>query len=72
MIYLIQSMSLDEAYLDLTEYLVAHPKLTVDNVSAEIRQRICVATGGLTASGGIACNRMLAKVFICRALPLLG
>ncbi|KAJ3014149.1 UNVERIFIED_CONTAM: hypothetical protein HDU68_000405 [Siphonaria sp. JEL0065] len=53
--------SLDEAYLDITDYLTEHPDLTpeslVEQMRAEIRE-----TSKLTASAGIACNRMIAKV----------
>ncbi|KAI8620322.1 hypothetical protein BC830DRAFT_1237384 [Chytriomyces sp. MP71] len=53
--------SLDEAYLDLTEYLEAHPETSADEVVQRIRTEIFETTG-LTASAGIACNRMIAKV----------
>ena len=57
-------MGLDEANLDLTNYLI---ELDVNNdegrqkVVKEIRQRIVDATQ-LTCSSGIACNKMLAKI----------
>lgn len=54
-------MSLDEAYLDITDYLKSHPDRTASEVVAELRQRITDRTQ-LTASAGIACNSMLAKV----------
>ena len=54
-------MSLDEAYLDLTDYLLGHPEQTAAAVVSEMRARICEATQ-LTASAGIAPNTFLAKV----------
>ncbi|KAI7900839.1 uncharacterized protein BX663DRAFT_516694 [Cokeromyces recurvatus] len=53
-------MSLDEAYLNLTEYLKT-TELTPSELVEQIRHEIFEATQ-LTASAGIACNRMLAKV----------
>ncbi|KAI9354519.1 hypothetical protein DFJ73DRAFT_658411 [Zopfochytrium polystomum] len=55
-----ESGGMDEAYLDLTEYCESH-EMTAEEVVSEIRQKIFEVTG-LTASAGIACNRMLAKV----------
>ncbi|KAJ3039041.1 hypothetical protein HDV00_012667 [Rhizophlyctis rosea] len=54
-------MSLDEAYLDLTDYLQSHPERTPEEVVQEIRSEIESRTK-LTASAGIAANKMLAKV----------
>uniref|UniRef100_A0A2P2I8C2 DNA polymerase kappa n=2 Tax=Hirondellea gigas TaxID=1518452 RepID=A0A2P2I8C2_9CRUS len=64
-------MSLDEAYLDITEHMAAnsdayqHSALPGDTlperVVAQIREDICQATQ-LTASAGIAANTRLAKV----------
>lgn len=57
------TMSLDEAYLDITDHLAAlNPPRTATDVVCELRERICQATGGLTSSAGIAPNRMLAKI----------
>jgi DNA polymerase kappa len=89
-------MSLDEAYLDLTEYIQERQKETdnrvfykpprsqnngdasekqafefghsVEDIVEEIRFRIELDTH-LTASAGIACNRMLAKVCTDRNKP---
>lgn len=90
-------MSLDEAYLDLTDYIKERQKQTekrvfykpsksqetksensdtqayefghtVDDIVNEIRFRIELETQ-LTASAGIACNRMLAKVCTDRNKP---
>ena len=59
-----ESMGLDEANLDVTEYCMNH-QITTDeqkeNLALEIRTKIKEATQ-LTCSAGIACNRMLAKI----------
>lgn len=54
-------MSLDEAYLDLTDYLLTHPSRTPGEVVHEMRQKIEERTT-LTASAGISFNTMLAKI----------
>ncbi|PHZ10274.1 IMS-domain-containing protein [Rhizopus microsporus ATCC 52813] len=54
-------LSLDEAYLNLTEYLKKEPDLTPDELVQQIRREIFESTQ-LTASAGIACNKFLAKV----------
>ena len=56
---LIEPLSLDEAYLDVTENLRGLP--TASAVATEIRQRIFEATN-LTASAGISYNKFLAKL----------
>ncbi len=56
---LVEPLSLDEAYLDVTENAWQEP-LAV-NVARRIKQRIREATG-LTASAGVAPNKFLAKV----------
>ena len=53
---LVEPLSLDEAYLDVSA--LARP---ATQVAREIRERIHAATG-LTASAGIAPNKMLAKI----------
>ncbi|WP_343224781.1 DNA polymerase IV [Pelagicoccus sp. SDUM812005] len=53
---LIEPLSLDEAYLDVSH----HPRSAAD-IAQEIRSRIRQTTG-LTASAGIAPNKMLAKI----------
>ncbi|CAO3609199.1 unnamed protein product [Mucor fragilis] len=53
-------MSLDEAYLNLTEYLKT-TDLTPVQLVTQIRNEIFESTQ-LTASAGIACNKTLAKV----------
>ena len=53
---LIEPLSLDEAYLD-----VSHWRSSGASVAEEIRAEICEATD-LTASAGIATNKLLAKI----------
>jgi DNA polymerase-4 len=56
---LIEPLSLDEAYLDVTENRRGLP--TASATAAEIRTRIFNETG-LTASAGISYNKFLAKL----------
>ena len=56
---LVESMSLDEAYLDVTNNKKGVPSATL--VAEEIRNKIYKLTG-LTASAGISINKFLAKV----------
>ncbi len=56
---LVEPLSLDEAYLDVTENLKGIP--TATKVASEIRARILAETG-LTASAGISYNKFLAKL----------
>ncbi|WP_291397738.1 DNA polymerase IV [Acinetobacter sp.] len=56
---LIEPLSLDEAYLDVTENLKNIPSAT--EVAAHIRADIFAVTG-LTASAGVAPNKFLAKI----------
>ncbi|MDB5413067.1 MAG: polymerase [Rubritepida sp.] len=56
---LIEPLSLDEAYLDVTENLRGIP--TASATAKEIRARILAETG-LTASAGISYNKFLAKL----------
>lgn len=56
---LVEPLSLDEAYLDVTENLKDMPIAT--EIALEIREKIKVATG-LTASAGISYNKFLAKM----------
>eukprot|EP01084_Bolivina_argentea_P311186 538623_1 len=55
------SGSLDEVYLDVTDYLYKHSQLSGGDIAKEIRNKIFSATQ-LTASAGVACNRMLSKI----------
>src|SRR5206468_3468887 len=56
---LIEPLSLDEAYLDVTENLKATASATA--IAEEIRARIRAETG-LTASAGVSYNKFLAKM----------
>lgn len=56
---LIQPLSLDEAYLDVTTPLLPRPSATA--IAQEIRAAILAETG-LTASAGISYNKFLAKL----------
>jgi DNA polymerase IV len=56
---LVEPLSLDEAFLDVTENKFNHPSATL--LAQEIRRRIKVATG-LNASAGISINKFVAKV----------
>src|SRR6185437_13784952 len=55
----VEPLSLDEAYLDVTENLRGIP--TASATAKEIRARILTETG-LTASAGISYNKFLAKL----------
>lgn len=55
----VEPLSLDEAYLDVTENKKGIPSATI--VASMIRQRILEETG-LTASAGISVNKFVAKV----------
>jgi DNA polymerase IV len=56
---LVEPLSLDEAYLDVTENAWEEPLAT--NVARRLKERIHTATG-LTASAGVAPNKFLAKI----------
>ncbi len=56
---LVEPLSLDEAYLDVTENSWAEPIAT--RVARRLKERIRVETG-LTASAGVAPNKFLAKI----------
>lgn len=56
---LVEPLSLDEAYLDVTENKKGNPSASL--LAKEIRQRIFDETG-LTASAGISINKFIAKV----------
>ena len=55
-----KAMSLDEAYLDLTDYLSAHG-VSAEEAVQEMRDQVKARTG-LTCSAGIGPNRMIAKI----------
>ncbi|ATA89554.1 DNA polymerase IV [Capnocytophaga stomatis] len=56
---LVEPLSLDEAYLDVTQNKKNNPSATL--IAKEIRQRIFETTG-LTASAGISVNKFIAKI----------
>lgn len=56
---LVEPLSLDEAYLDVTENKKGNPSASL--IAKEIRQKIFEKTG-LTASAGISINKFIAKV----------
>ena len=56
---LVEPLSLDEAYLDVTENLKGMSSAT--EIAEEIRARILAETG-LTASAGVSYNKFLAKM----------
>lgn len=56
---LVEPLSLDEAYLDVTQNKKGNPSATL--IAKEIRQRIFEEVG-LTASAGISINKFIAKV----------
>src|SRR3954469_496070 len=56
---LVEPLSLDEAYLDVTENSWQEPLAT--NVARRLKERIHAETG-LTASAGVAPNKFLAKI----------
>jgi len=56
---LVEPLSLDEAYIDVTENKKGNPSATL--LAKEIRQRIFDEVG-LTASAGISINKFIAKV----------
>lgn len=56
---LVEPLSLDEAYLDVTENKKGNPSATL--IAKEIRKRIFEEVG-LTASAGISINKFIAKV----------
>ena len=57
--HLIEPLSLDEAYLDVTESDACHGSATL--IAEEIRRQIFQETG-LTASAGVAPNKFIAKI----------
>lgn len=56
---LVEPLSLDEAYLDVTQNKKGNPSATL--IAQEIRQRI-FSELGLTASAGISINKFVAKI----------
>jgi len=62
------SYSLDEAYLEITEYCATH-SCTPEAVAQALRDAVRTETRGLTCSCGIGPNRMVAKVASDRNKP---
>ncbi|MCC9138023.1 DNA polymerase IV [Pontibacter silvestris] len=56
---LVEPLSLDEAYLDVTENKIGMPSASI--IAKEIKKRILEETG-LTASAGVSFNKFLAKL----------
>ena len=56
---LVEPLSLDEAYLDVTDNAWGEPLGTT--VAGRLKDQICEHTG-LTASAGVAPNKFLAKI----------
>ena len=56
---LVEPLSVDEAFLDVTDNFLGEPSAT--RLAQALRQAIREATG-LTASAGVSCNKFLAKV----------
>ena len=56
---LVEPLSLDEAYLDVTENKIGNPSATM--IAEEIRKKIKERTG-LNASAGISINKFVAKI----------
>lgn len=54
-------ISLDEANLNLTQYLIDHPDSNPEAIVEEIRNEV-FKVSGLTCSAGIAPNKLLAKL----------
>ncbi len=60
---LVEPLSLDEAFVDLAAAGLDDLEIeTVTEVAEELRSRVRQATGGLTASVGIASSKFLAKI----------
>jgi len=57
---LVEPLSLDEAFLDVTENSKGMRSATL--IAREIKKKIYDRTGGLTASAGVSFNKFLAKV----------
>ena len=57
---LVEPLSLDEAFLDVTENYKGMPSATL--IAREIKKKVYDRTGGLTSSAGVSFNKFLAKV----------
>ena len=56
---IIEPLSLDEAYLDVTE--ITHPQLTATQIAKTIRERVFTELS-ITVSAGVSVNKFIAKV----------
>ena len=56
---IIEPLSLDEAYLDVTE--ITHPQLTATQIAKTIRERVFTELS-ITVSAGVSINKFIAKV----------
>ena len=56
---IVEPLSLDEAFLDISNNKMAEPSATI--LANEIRKTILTETG-LTASAGVSCNKFVAKI----------
>jgi DNA polymerase-4 len=61
---LVEPLSLDEAFVDLraAESVTAFDAVTLQQVVDDLRAAVTAATGGLTASVGVATSKFMAKV----------
>ena len=57
---LVEPLSLDEAFLDVTENYKGMPSATL--IAHELKKKIFQRTGGLTSSAGVSFNKFIAKV----------
>ena len=57
---LVEPLSLDEAFLDVTQNYKEMPSATL--IAQEIKRKVYDRTGGLTSSAGVSFNKFLAKV----------
>ncbi len=57
---LVEPLSLDEAFIDVTENYKGIPSATL--IAKELKKNIFQKTGGLTSSAGVSFNKFLAKV----------
>ena len=64
-----ESASLDEAALDVTDVCAKHKGVSGAEIAEQIREKVRIATGGLTCSCGVAPNRTLAKICSDRNKP---
>ena len=65
----VEPLSLDEAFLDVTENYIGIPSATL--IAQEIKKKIYKHTGKLTASAGVSFNKFIAKpaIVLCAYRP---